>query len=95
MTATPAPVNHRPFSVVPDPNANRVHYSTAIRLPVARLIIEMKTRKTIRAVIPVPFTVKRRINFPAADFARKTFLAWMSPVIILVKTPAFVLSVQF
>ena len=54
----------------------------------------MQTAQTVRTVIPVPLTVNRGINLPAAYFAREAFLAGMSPVIIPVETPALVLSVH-
>ena len=45
-------------------------------------------------MIPVSFAVNRGIDFPPANFARKTFLAGVMPVIILVVTPALVLTVH-
>ena len=94
MTATPAPVNYRPFSIIPNPHANRVHNSPAALIPVAGFVVEVKTREAVRAMIPVSFAVNRGIDFPPANFARKTFLAGVVPVIILVVTPALVLTVH-
>ena len=54
----------------------------------------MKTREAVRAMIPVSFAVNRGIDFPPANFARKTFLAGVMPVIILIVTSALVLTVH-
>ena len=94
MPAPPTAMNDSPLAVLFDPNAYRIHDTAAIRFSVAGLVIEMKTRQTVAAVIPVAFAIKRRIHFPTAYLTLKAVAAGVVFVIAFLKQLPLILSVQ-
>jgi hypothetical protein len=67
LAAALAAVDDRPFAVIAHPHGDRFHRRAARAHAIAGRVVPMQTPQTVRAMIPIPRSIRLCVDCPATS----------------------------